>query len=790
MYRNTYAASSSAGPPPPPPPPDYAYDRQDRPPPPPPPTDSPSRQHDRYPQDRRERDRNQYQFRGPFSDLRRNRPDDRYRQNGEYRDRDRERDRDRDNYRPPQGDFTFRVEPPPGLDSYNSYRPREREQFGPALYGTYRPQPRTHRTHVGSSYDDQAPPHRSRGENERSNARDNRPRRNDDRRRQQHSQQYPRGGHRGRGNKIPTSSRLLLFKKHDDNPELMLGDTTGRTTYRDIDELSDSDEAEMDISDNSDDDVAEPAAKRARTSNTKPEQEIPRWSNPDPYTALPPSDDATRKKKDMVHLIRKARVEAEAKKPMAQTEGLDFISCDLDDDEGGDDAEYYEKPIPKAGAALTNLAHDPPPPVPSTSATIIEGSKENPIAISPSTSLGNRKRTNDDKIKLPHTSLSSSKKMATSGGILPIWQPRDGDNPCPWVEIDHSATPSMGTRLHKEVMDFYLWVRPRDFEVHVRNVMIKNLRKLIKKKWPDADIYPFGSFMSGLYLPTADMDVAICSSNFIKTGYPKYDKSRSLWQLKSHLLVYRVACRNEVDVISKAKVPLVKYTDEETRLKVDISFEKMDGHNAVQTFLDWKKKYPAMPILVAVIKHFLLMRGLNEPVNGGIGGFSVICMVVCLLDQMPQVQSGSMIPEHHLGETLMEFFDYYGNHFDYKTVALRTNPPGLVPKSEVSTVVYRNMDRLSIIDPNNSKNDISGGSKETPFILSQFSGAYSTLKARMAELATDKTAKSSVIDGTILGSLFAGDYSSFVSQRRFLERLSKHGVPEYRPASYNRNDQW
>jgi non-canonical poly(A) RNA polymerase PAPD5/7 len=80
------------------------------------------------------------------------------------------------------------------------------------------------------------------------------------------------------------------------------------------------------------------------------------------------------------------------------------------------------------------------------------------------------------------------------------------------------------------------------------------------------------------------------------------------------------------------------------------------------------------------------MRGLNEPVNGGIGGFSVICLVVSLLQLMPQVQSGTMIPEHNLGEILMEFLDLYGNQFDSVTNAIVLKPPGYVNKVCVNQI--------------------------------------------------------------------------------------------------------
>lgn len=142
----------------------------------------------------------------------------------------------------------------------------------------------------------------------------------------------------------------------------------------------------------------------------------------------------------------------------------------------------------------------------------------------------------------------------------------------------------------------------------------------------------------------------------------------------------RLPVPGSMDMVLKARVPLVKYVDRLTGLKVDISFENDTGLIANKTFQDWKATFPAMPILVTVVKHLLAMRGLNEPVNGGIGGFSVICLVVSLLQLMPQVQSRSMIPEHHLGEILMEFLDLYGNQFNVATTGIQFDPPGYVSK--------------------------------------------------------------------------------------------------------------
>lgn len=188
--------------------------------------------------------------------------------------------------------------------------------------------------------------------------------------------------------------------------------------------------------------------------------------------------------------------------------------------------------------------------------------------------------------------------------------------------------------------------------------------------------------MSGLYLPTADMDLVVCSASFMKGGPPTYLGAKSwLYKFQKFLVAQGVAASDSIEVIAHARIPLVKFVDRLTGLKVDVSFENLGGVGAVDTFLAWKAQYPVMPILVTVIKHFLLMRGLNEPVNGGIGGFSVICLVVSMLQVMPQVQSRSMKATHHLGELLLDFFELYGRHFQYQTNAISlTRPVGYIRK--------------------------------------------------------------------------------------------------------------
>lgn len=77
---------------------------------------------------------------------------------------------------------------------------------------------------------------------------------------------------------------------------------------------------------------------------------------------------------------------------------------------------------------------------------------------------------------------------------------------------------------------------------------------------------------------------------------------------------------------------------------------------------------------------------------------------------------------------------------------------------------------MSIIDPNNSSNDISGGSSNTTAILGRFQEAYNALRDRMDQVARDPKA------GGILDVIMKGDYSSFRLQRDFLRRIHERTI--------------
>jgi non-canonical poly(A) RNA polymerase PAPD5/7 len=361
-----------------------------------------------------------------------------------------------DSYRDrgPPNDFNFRYDAPPALDFQARPRSPPRQRANPQeISGSYR---------------------------QNSNANNNRG--------------ATRGGYRGRGGPRMAADREFLKGNRAPTPELMPGmdDDQGNTIkYVPIDDVSDSEEAEMDLSD---DEGAEPKQKQARTETKAADGDsVPKWSNPDPYTALPPPDESQRKKKD-VKLIRKARVTSSSENT-SKTEAVtdDFISFDFGDDDRDGGSMVAQQPGNGVEGAPTgprfshrDNAHkqehqtgslnqlrenqqgqstnqigngsrqEQPPAVktqPLNDKLTQQQAPNRPAAVldlTPNPDLGNRKRTIRDEIKGPlkappmiHPSTKGKRPPAT-GEILKAWKITHGLSSTPWLSIDHSDSANMG----------------------------------------------------------------------------------------------------------------------------------------------------------------------------------------------------------------------------------------------------------------------------------------------------------------------------------------------------------
>jgi non-canonical poly(A) RNA polymerase PAPD5/7 len=236
-------------------------------------------------------------------------------------------------------------------------------------------------------------------------------------------------------------------------------------------------------------------------------------------------------------------------------------------------------------------------------------------------------------------------------------------------------------RLHNEILDFYDWVAPQPFEHDARqNLIMRVANAMSSQRWFPQEVgrvLSFGSFPAGLYLPTADMDLVYASDRYcnggppvLQTGTDRNAFQKTLYKAADRLK--RVGIARNTTVIGKARVPIIKFKDRLTNLDVDISFENLSGVQAQATFDEWKQNYPDMLYLVVLVKQLLVMRGLNEVHTGGLGGFSIICLIVNFIQNTQKAEN--------LGGCFLNFLKYYGKDFDLARKRIQMNPPRVLDK--------------------------------------------------------------------------------------------------------------
>lgn len=313
----------------------------------------------------------------------------------------------------------------------------------------------------------------------------------------------------GRGNRhVATAARPLLSLKQSDTVEQTLGvtdDPNAVKRFLHVEDMTDSDEEQMEESDSEQDLSNEPVSHASGSNNLQPSLEppakrralgiasngsaaasqVPKWSNPDPYTSLPPTDEL-RKRKDVVKLIRKARVAIEKDASAANQVHIneDFISFGYEESivprqsvprsssvvsEDYDEGELTDVPSePKAFSHLHNLHGGRVAKAPGAEdmdvSTDIRGSPpalrsrlirdadmallEDPH-LDQDNPLGSRKRTHDDVIKVHPERIARVKGayLEKSGGsLLDAWLPRTHSDPTPWLDRSAGRCENMGFR--------------------------------------------------------------------------------------------------------------------------------------------------------------------------------------------------------------------------------------------------------------------------------------------------------------------------------------------------------
>lgn len=331
----------------------------------------------------------------------------------------------------------------------------------------------------------------------------------------------------------------------------------------------------------------------------------------------------------------------------------------------------------------------------------------------------------------------------------------------PWIlNHDHSKQREIADWLTLEIKDFVAYISPNRQEIEQRNNAIAKLKAAVKELWPDASLNCFGSYATDLYLPGSDIDCVVRSESGDK------ENRNALYSLASFLK--RKGLATQVEVIAKARVPIIKFVEPESKIHIDVSFERTNGLEAARVIRGWLEEQHGLRELVLIVKQFLHARRLNNVHTGGLGGYSIICLVYSFLKLHPRILTSDIDPMENLGVLLIDFFELYGKNFGYDDVGISVgeHEAHYIPKDEHPDLTAgRPRFSLLIQDPGDASNNISRGSFNLRDIKKGFAGAFDLLTNRCFEL--DSATFKDRIGSSILGNVikYKGSKRDFNDER-------------------------
>ncbi|XP_053992450.1 non-canonical poly(A) RNA polymerase protein Trf4-1-like isoform X2 [Hylaeus volcanicus] len=237
-----------------------------------------------------------------------------------------------------------------------------------------------------------------------------------------------------------------------------------------------------------------------------------------------------------------------------------------------------------------------------------------------------------------------------------------------WVSALHDINENLDFfgRFHEELHALLLWLDPTPEEILLRQRVLAKITLVAKSLWPNCTVTPFGSYYTGLWLPVGDMDISIMD----------VEGSQILNLKMLTISLARLGIPVAVEVISSARVPIVKYIDSETGISVDLSLNTESAMDTSHFICRQLELYPWLRPLIMIIKLFLYQRRLGETYRGGIGSYLLFVLCLSFLQQHKILACEKLSSSVGLGHLVLDFFKLYGMDFNYDAICISVRNGG------------------------------------------------------------------------------------------------------------------
>ncbi|OQR88873.1 hypothetical protein THRCLA_10051 [Thraustotheca clavata] len=258
----------------------------------------------------------------------------------------------------------------------------------------------------------------------------------------------------------------------------------------------------------------------------------------------------------------------------------------------------------------------------------------------------------------------------------------------PFVSVPISLLPPR-SKLHWDICEFVSQLQAEtQHRLAAHTAVSRFCVSAVQALWPRAQVRPYGSFVTGLSLPSSDLDLVICLPK-VRRDEPAEapgvlegrNAIKETWQqhLARRLRTESWVVPESVKTIPNASIPIITLlTTSPYNVRLDISFEG-PGHNGLATndlVHSLVHELPALTPLMLVLKTFIIERGLGVAYTGGLSSYALLLLVTRFLqefhppggyDATVATQCNASVSSQcrsDFGTMLLGFMDFYGTKFD------------------------------------------------------------------------------------------------------------------------------
>ena len=215
-----------------------------------------------------------------------------------------------------------------------------------------------------------------------------------------------------------------------------------------------------------------------------------------------------------------------------------------------------------------------------------------------------------------------------------------------WMSEDTKNTMNHEKRYNKEIFDYVNYIIPKEDLIANIKKTLNILKELFEKKYPEWEIYTFGSYKQNISTIFSDLDITINTNKKIN-----FDKKISVISeiLRDDFTI--------VEIITHAIVPIIKAYSKKTGIKLDISVDNSNGIENSMIIMNAIKNKKLRNIMI-ILKILLKINNLEKTTLGGMNSFLLFHLVYYFV-----VIKNSTKTENEF-QLLHNFLFYYGFEFD------------------------------------------------------------------------------------------------------------------------------